>query len=142
MKKHEGSCHCRKIVFEYESASIPALECNCSICARKGAIWQAVDNEHFKILSGENDLGLYRFGTKTAKHFFCKTCGVSTFSNPRIAPDKWAVNLRCVDDVDLSSLRVLPFDGQNWEQSARALMNALRSGDGQQIAAADRTKPR
>ena len=128
MKKHQGSCHCGKVVFEYESAPIPALECNCSICRRKGAIWQAVDNEHFKILAGHDDLGLYRFGTNTAKHFFCKTCGVSTFSNPRIAPDKWVVNLRCVDDVDLSSLKVLPFDGQNWEQAAQAFVKALRSG--------------
>lgn len=130
MSKHQGSCHCGSVTFEYESGPIPALECNCSICRRKGAIWQAVDNEHFKILSSQDELGLYQFGTKVAKHFFCKQCGVSTFSNPRIAPDKWAVNLRCVDDVDLRSLEVLPFDGQNLEQSAQALMNALRSGRG------------
>lgn len=124
----QGSCHCGKILFEYPSAPIAALECNCSLCRRKGAIWQAVDNEHFKIIADQEDLGLYQFGTKTAKHFFCKTCGVSTFSNPRLAPDKWAVNLRCVDDVDLGAVQVLPFDGRNWEQAAQALMNALRSG--------------
>jgi hypothetical protein len=135
MNTHQGSCHCGRVVFEYESAPIPALECNCSICRRKGAIWQAVDSAHFRIVSGQDDLGLYQFGTKTAKHFFCKHCGVSTFSNPRIAPDKWAVNLRCVDDVDLSSFKVLPFDGQNWEQSAQALLNALRSG--QSVESAD-----
>jgi hypothetical protein len=131
MKKHQGTCHCGKVTFEYASA-FPPVECNCSICRRKGAIWQAVDNEHFKILSGLDDLQLYQFGTKTAKHFFCKNCGVSTFSNPRLAPDKWSVNLRCVDDVDLSSLRVVSFDGQNWEQSAQAFLKALRSGAVQQ----------
>ena len=139
MKKHQGSCHCKRVTFEYESGAIRALECNCSICRRKGALWQAA--EHFKILSGQDDLGLYQFGTKTAKHFFCKNCGVSTFSNPRIAPDRWAVNLRCVDDVDLLSLRVLPFDGQNWEQSAQAFLKGLRSGGVQQEVAADRPKP-
>ena len=128
MKKHQGSCHCGKVVFEYESAPLPAMECNCSLCRRKGALWQGVDNDRFKILSGEDDLGLYQFGTKTAKHFFCKNCGVSTFSNPRLAPDKWAVNLRCVDDVDLGALEVLPFDGRNWEEAAQAFRNALRSG--------------
>lgn len=126
MKKHQGSCHCGRVVFEYESAPIPALECNCSICRRKGALWQAVDNDHFNILAGQDDLTLYQFGTKIAKHFFCKHCGVSTFSNPRIAPDKWAINLRCVDAVDLASLKVLPFDGKNWEQAAQALLSALR----------------
>jgi hypothetical protein len=107
---------------------MPAMECNCSICRRKGAIWQAVDSERFRIVSGQEDLGLYQFGTKTAKHFFCRNCGVSTFSNPRIAPDRWAVNLRCVEDVDLGALKIVPFDGQNWEQSAQALLKALRSG--------------
>lgn len=128
MKKHEGACHCRKVTFEYEAPAMTALECNCSICRRKGAIWQAVDNERFRILSGGDDLGLYQFGTRTAKHFFCKHCGVSTFSNPRLAPDKWVVNLRCVDDVDLGWLEVLAFDGQNWEQAAQALLNALHAG--------------
>jgi hypothetical protein len=128
MKTHQGSCHCGKVVFQYEAAPIPALECNCSICRRKGAIWQAVDTESFEILSGQDDLGLYQFATRTAKHFFCRNCGVSTFSNPRIAPDRWVVNLRCVDDVDLGSLKVLPFDGQNWERAAQALLSGLRSG--------------
>jgi hypothetical protein len=116
------------------------MECNCSLCRRKGAIWQAADNGRFEILSGQDDLGLYQFGTKTAKHFFCRNCGVSTFSNPRLAPDTWAVNLRCVDDVDLGALRVLPFDGRNWEQAAQALRKALRSGAVQQDVAADRPK--
>jgi hypothetical protein len=128
MNRHQGSCHCKKVIFEYESAPMPALECNCSICKRKGAIWQAVSNEHFKIVSGEEALELYQFGTKTAKHFFCKHCGISTFSNPRIAPDKWAINLRCVDDIDIGSLAIVSFDGENWEQAAQALLRALGSG--------------
>jgi hypothetical protein len=128
MSKHKGSCHCKKVIFEYESAPGPVLECNCSICKRKGAIWQAVSKENFRILSGQEDLSLYQFGTRTAKHFFCGHCGVSTFSNPRLAPDTWVINTRCVDDVDLSTLTILPFDGRNWEQAAKALMMSLKQG--------------
>jgi hypothetical protein len=115
MKNYLGSCHCGKVNFEFEAASLSAVDCNCSICKRKGALWQAVDDKHFKILSGQDDLGLYQFGTKAAKHFFCKTCGVSPFSNPRLAAVGWVVNLRCVDSVDINSLNTQPFDGQNWE---------------------------
>jgi hypothetical protein len=139
MKKHQGSCHCGKVVFAYEASSLPAVECNCSLCRRKGAIWQGA--ERFEILSGEDALGLYQFGTRTAKHFFCKNCGVSTFSNPRLAPDRWVVNLRCVDEVDIGALDIRPFDGRNWEEAAQAFRNALRSGAGRQEAAADRPKP-
>lgn len=138
MRKQRGSCHCGNVVFEYEHVEGLAVECNCSICRRKGALWQAVKDEHFRILSGQNDLVLYQFGTRTAKHFFCKRCGVSTFSNPRLAPDRWAVNLRCVDEVDLRTLRITQFDGQNWEQSAQAFMKAKPSGEVEQPAAADR----
>ena len=88
----------------------------------KGAIWHGTDDARLRILSGEAELGLYQFGTMTAKHYFCKTCGISVFSRPRIAPTKWVVNLRCVDGLDLSSLKVRPFDGQNWESAAQQLM--------------------
>jgi len=127
MEKHRGSCHCGKVVFEFEASSIRAVECNCSICRCKGALWHGVDDAHFRIVSGREHLALYQFGTKTAKHFCCAHCGISTFSNPRIAPDRWAVNLRCVDGIDLASLKVQPFDGQNWEQAAKALLEALPS---------------
>lgn len=76
------------------------------------------DDASLRILSGESDLSLYQFGTMVAKHYFCGVCGVSTFSRPRIAPNWWAVNLRCIDGIDLSGLKIYPFDGQNWESAA------------------------
>lgn len=124
MSKHNGSCHCGKVTFEFEGTIGAAVECNCSICRRKGAIWQAADGTSFHILYGQKDLTLYQFGTCTAKHFFCKHCGVSTFSNPRIAPSMWVFNLRCVDGVDLSALKIQQFDGQNWEQAAQQFMKS------------------
>ena len=124
MEKHRGSCHCGRVAFEFDGDIGVANECNCSICRKKGAIWHGTDDAHFRILSGESDLGLYQFGTMTAKHYFCKICGVCPFSHPRIAPTKWVVNLRCVDDIDLSKLKIREFDGKNWEAAAQQLMQA------------------
>ena len=124
----KGSCHCGKVTFEFSNPIEGALECNCSICRRKGAVWHATDSDHFKILSGEKDLALYQFGTMTAKHFFCTYCGISTFSNPRLAPAMWVINLRCVDDVDLTSLPRQQFDGQHWEQAAEDFIKATAAG--------------
>ncbi len=124
MANRTGSCHCGKVTFEFSNPVRRALECNCSICSRKGAVWHATDTEHFRILSGQGELRFYQFGTRTAKHWFCATCGISTFSNPRLAPDKWVVNLRCVEGIDLASLEVGHFDGRNWEQAAQALLKA------------------
>jgi hypothetical protein len=80
-----------------------------------------------RILQGENDLALYQFGTQTAKHWFCKRCGIQVFSNPRRAPDQFAVNLRCLDDYHRLSqtVQVRQFDGQHWE-AAVAAENAQR----------------
>lgn len=126
MSEHKGSCHCGKVTFAFEGPIDSVVECNCSICRRKGAIWQAAIN--FQILSGEDRLTLYQFGTRTARHYFCKHCGVSTFSNPRIAPDRWVVNLRCVDGIDFSALAIQPFDGQNWERAAQQFIKARAAG--------------
>lgn len=128
MQKHKGSCHCGRVTFEFDGDVGAAVECNCSICHMKRAIWHGTDDANFRILSGEADLSLYQFGTMTAKHYFCKSCGISLFSRPRIAPKKWVVNLRCVEDVDLSGIKIRPFDGQNWEAAAQHFMQARATG--------------
>lgn len=119
---HRGSCHCGRVTFELHGELGLAIDCNCSLCHRKGALWYGTDDANLHILSGENDLALYQFNTMTAKHYFCSHCGINTFSRPRIAPTKWVVNLRCIDGVDLSKLKVITFDGQHWEDAATKFM--------------------
>lgn len=128
MPTHKGSCHCGLITFEFDGSVATALECNCSICRMKAALWHGTDDTHFRILSGEDELGAYQFGTMKAKHYFCKSCGVSPFSHPRIAPAMWAVNLRCVEGVDLARVEIQPFDGRNWEAAAERLLRSRNTG--------------
>jgi hypothetical protein len=71
----------------------------------------------FELIAGGDDLTTYRFNTGVAQHHFCKHCGVHSFYVPRSDPDKIDVNVRCLDGVDLRSLRVIPFDGQRWEEA-------------------------
>jgi hypothetical protein len=123
MPKYRGSCHCGRVTFELEGDIRGAIECNCSICRRKGALWHAATEEQLRITSGEEDLGLYQFGTKTAKHYFCKACGMSPFGRPRIDPSRWVVNVRCLEGIDVKSLPVRLFDGEHWEGAAKALLN-------------------
>ena len=92
------------------------------------ALWHGTDDAHFRILSGENDLVLYQFNIMTAKHYSCGHCGISTFSRPRIAPKKWVVNIRCIDDIDMSKLKVHTFDGQHWEEAAKQFMQHRATG--------------
>ena len=111
LKSYKGSCHCGAVTFEVQSTLSPALRCNCSLCRRKGAVMAAVNPEHFKLLSGENSLSLYQFNTRTAKHYFCKVCGIYTFHRPRTNPNIYRVNVGCLEGVDPFSLQVGLNDG-------------------------------
>ena len=89
------------------------------MCRRKGARYLPVRSiTAVRILTGESELILYQFNTRAAKHYFCRHCGIHPFHRPRLAPERWSVNARCLENFDLDALPVTQFDGQNWEQSA------------------------
>ena len=131
MKTYEGGCHCGRVRFSIESEMQSVTQCNCSICTKKGVINHRVAPERFKIAApGEQSLVLYQFNTMTAKHWFCKHCGIQVFSNPRRAPDQCAVNLRCLDDfyAIIDRVTINRFDGRHWEESVRLAEEAARRG--------------
>lgn len=117
----KGGCHCGAVRFtaRLPEAPVPALACNCSICAMTGFIHIIVPHEDFTLEQGRDALTSYRFGTGTAEHLFCKHCGVKSFYQPRSHPDAWSVNANCLDDP--VELAVNQFDGQNWDASKAAL---------------------
>src|SRR6185437_6843601 len=93
---------------------------NCSVCAKKGIIHLIVSPEQFELVCGNDDLTTYTFNTGVARHTFCKHCGIHPFYVPRSDPDKIDVNVRCLDDVDVSKLAIKRFDGRHWEDAMRA----------------------
>jgi len=123
MRRYNGSCHCGAVRFEIEANIDRVTHCNCSICSKKGMLHHRVPPERFRLLSGEADLGTYQFGTRIAKHHFCRRCGIHVFTRPRAAPELYTVNVRVLDDYDLERERpeIVEFDGRNWERSVGQL---------------------
>lgn len=117
---YEGGCHCGSVRFKVRIPKAEAIECNCSICAKKGFINLITQPDDFVLLQGEDCLTSYRFNTKTAEHRFCKTCGIHPFSRPRSHPGSYDVNARCLD-AGFDFLALTPFDGQNWEDSVGSI---------------------
>ena len=118
---YSGSCHCKAVTYEVEAPEqVECEQCNCSICAKSGFIHLIVPKANFKLLSGEQQLSTYTFNTGVAKHYFCKTCGIKPFYIPRSNPDGIDVNLRCLDSQP-EKIKIVEFDGQNWEQHAHTL---------------------
>ncbi|MGD0418136.1 MAG: GFA family protein [Xanthobacteraceae bacterium] len=114
---YEGSCHCGRVRFRVSSDLSRVIVCNCSICTKKGFLHLIVAPEQFELVCGADAVTTYRFNTGTARHTFCATCGIHPFYVPRSDPDKIDVNVRCLDNVDLASLKPHSFDGRNWEHA-------------------------
>lgn len=80
-----GSCHCGAVKFQVRTPVARAVRCNCSLCRRKGVLMSpAFAAEHLKIVSGKEELTLYQFNTRVAKHYFCRLCGIYPFHQTRL----------------------------------------------------------
>ena len=112
MKKYTGGCHCKLVRYEVEADLTQVITCNCSHCSIKGFILNFVDKEKFTLISGREYLTEYFFNKKAIRHLFCNVCGVQSFGEG-IAFPKVAINVRCLDDVDISSLSPTEYSGKD-----------------------------
>jgi hypothetical protein len=117
----EGGCHCGAVRFRVLVRERRAIDCDCSICTKKGFLHLIVPPEDFVLLAGEGALAEYTFNTHTAKHRFCRTCGTHPFYTPRSHPDHVDVNVRCLDDDAAGTFRFEPFHGQSWEENVDSI---------------------
>lgn len=116
MEKKTGGCQCKKVRYEVEiDLAQPVIECNCSICQGKGMLLAFTTPDKMTILSGEDALTEYRFNTGKIAHLFCSVCGVQAFARGVGSKGEptYAINVRTIDDVDLSSLNRTPYDGKS-----------------------------
>ena len=111
-----GGCHCGAVRFEAVSDLETVIECNCSHCKAKGFLLTFVPPENFKLISGGDNLTDYRFNTHNISHLFCKTCGVQSFGRgqTRSGMKMAAINVRCLDDIDLGALTLTQVDGKSF----------------------------
>ena len=110
-----GGCHCGRVRYEVATDLDGVVDCNCSICSKRGALWTFVPISQFALRSGTDDLSDYLFNKKTIHHLFCRQCGVASYARGT-APDGSeiiAINVRCLDGVDVGALKTTPFDGKS-----------------------------
>jgi hypothetical protein len=112
---HHGGCHCGAVRYHAElDLSAPAISCNCSMCGRSGTMLQFVPADKFTLEKGEDNLTDYQFNKKSIHHVFCKTCGIKSFARGKGPQGEMAaINVRCLDDVDVFNVPTKQFDGKS-----------------------------
>jgi hypothetical protein len=83
----KGTCHCGAVVLEVTLTDgfNTARRCDCSYCARRGAIAVSAPLDGVRIVQGADKLTRYKWGAGTAKHYFCAICGIYTQHVQRLA---------------------------------------------------------
>jgi hypothetical protein len=111
---YKGSCHCGHIAFEVEGTLTGAMSCNCSICQRKGTLMWFVPREYLHLLTPDENAGTYMFNKHVIKHRFCPKCGMHPYGegvDPK-GNSMAAINIRCLEDVELETIPVTHFEGR------------------------------
>lgn len=99
---HRLTCHCGAVELRVTRTDglKTARRCDCSFCRRRGAAAVSVNLDDLQIVKGADNLTRYSFGTHTAQHHFCKTCGIYTHHRRRSNPDEYGVNMGGLDGVN------------------------------------------
>jgi hypothetical protein len=124
-KRYVGTCHCGAVKFAVNiDLDEGGSRCNCSICTKLNAFSRLMKPEAFELIAGESETSSYEWGHRVSRRHFCKHCGVSCFARghlPEVGGDFVAINLSCLDGVELRDLKVAYWDGrhENWDAGAR-----------------------
>lgn len=115
MQTFFGQCHCGANRFKVEALVDHLRMCDCSVCRRRGALIFRVAPNAIQFLTSFDNLICYRWGSGTGADYFCSSCGILPFRTPSaptlaereagvLSFSGWAVNARCIDDLDLDAL--------------------------------------
>jgi hypothetical protein len=113
--KYQGGCHCGRVSFDVDTEIGKVLECNCSICSKKGHLLTFVPAAQVDLRTPETDLSTYTFNQHRIRHQFCPVCGISAFGRGTDQQGNaiFAINVRCLDGVDPHALEIQAFDGRS-----------------------------
>ena len=114
-KTYTGGCHCGQVRFECTTDMAMVTACNCSICTKKGLHFTFLPPKSFQLRAGQENLKEYLFNKHAIRHQLCIDCGVDVFARG-VKPDGSevvALNVSCIDGIELAKLAMTPIDGRN-----------------------------
>lgn len=96
------TCHCGAVELRVmlSDGLNTARRCDCSFCRRRGAAVVSAPLDGVTVVRGQDHLRLYQWGTMTAKHYFCDTCGQYTHHQRRSNPNEYGINMGMIEGVN------------------------------------------
>lgn len=113
---HRATCHCGavQLLLDLPDGVVDARRCDCSYCRRRGTIVASIPLSGLHIVAGGEHLACYQFNTRTARHYFCRICGIHTHHQRRSNPRLYGYNVACLEGVNPFEIAVVPVnDGIN-----------------------------
>ena len=118
----KGRCHCGATQFEVTRAPETVTWCNCSICAKRGALHAYYVPAEFRLTTARDRVSTYQWGDYLIDFHHCGVCGCPTYSEMPGMTDgkidfdkpKIAVNARLFEDFDLDAVPVTKVNGRDW----------------------------
>jgi hypothetical protein len=122
-KTYQGSCRCGAVRYEADiDLGQGTTQCNCSFCSKSGWWGCLARPGEFRLLAGQDSI--VNLGTNpAADRPRCKVCGIESFGHgvvPELGGEYYAVNVRCLDGVDLEGVPIRYLDGKHdtWAELA------------------------
>ena len=97
-----GKLHCRRVQLglTLPYGIVDPRRCDFSLCRRRGAIAGTVSLAGLRVVAGEDALSCYQFNTHTARHYFCRHCGICTHHQRRSNPDEYGYKIAYLEGVN------------------------------------------
>jgi hypothetical protein len=110
-----GGCHRGRVRYQVAPDLSRVISCNCSHCQKRGLLLAFTSPDQFSLTAGQNELSDYQFNKKVVHHLYCSTCGIQSFARGTTPDGKEmvAINVRCLDGVDPTTLTLTPVDGRS-----------------------------
>jgi hypothetical protein len=113
--EYKGSCHCGNIAFTIDGTIDGAMACNCTMCQRKGSLLWFVPREQLQLTTPDSNAATYVFNRHVIRHRFCPRCGIHPYgegTDPQ-GNAMAAINIRCIEGIDLDAIPVQHYDGRS-----------------------------
>lgn len=117
---YNGSCLCGRVRFEVTAPIEDIVYCHCSQCRKaQGSAFASngnVDADHFRFITGEDQLTGYQ-ATPGQTKYFCRHCGSPILSRNTASPNTVRVRLGTIesDITEKPAAHIHVASKANWE---------------------------